>query len=117
MTASVLPISLRILQRLSAGGERGVATLLAVKHAGSDKSGRAGSYSQLGVPMGMLMSSGDIALMAGVISPGEAFMEWNWRVPFLLSVVFTGVGYWVRRSVEDIPVFKKFRLNLPSARH
>ena len=61
----------------------------------------------LRIPLGMLLSSVVIALMTGVISPGEAFMEWGWRVPFLLSVVLIGVGYWVRRSVEDTPVFKE----------
>ncbi len=55
----------------------------------------------------MLLSSGVIALMTGVISPGEAFMEWGWRIPFLLSVALIGVGYWVRRAVEDTPVFQE----------
>ena len=100
----------RIPQGLSAGGEWGGAALLAVEHADSDKRGRAGSYPQLGVPLGMLLSSGVIALMTGVISPGEAFVEWGWRVPFLLSVVLVGVGDRVRRSVEDTPVFKEIQV-------
>src|SRR5699024_11985807 len=75
-----------------------------------DRRGLAGSYPQLGVPLGMLLSSGVIALMTGLISPGEAFMEWGWRVPFLLSVVLIGVGYWVRRTVEDTPVFKEMQV-------
>jgi MFS family permease len=118
VTAPVLLILLRIIQGLSAGGEWGGAALLAVEHADVDKRGRAGSYPQLGVPLGMLLSSGVIALMTGVISPGDAFMEWGWRVPFLLSVVLIGVGYWVRRAVEDTPVFQEMaRSSRPSARH
>lgn len=107
VTAPILLILLRIIQGLSAGGEWGGAALLAVEHADVGKRGRAGSYPQLGVPLGMLLSSGVIALMTGVISPGEAFMEWGWRIPFLLSVVLIGVGYWVRRAVEDTPVFQE----------
>ncbi|GAA1873301.1 MFS transporter [Brevibacterium marinum] len=110
VTAPILLILLRIIQGLSAGGEWGGAALLAVEHADDSHRGRAGSYPQLGVPLGMLLSSGVIALMTGVISPGEAFMEWGWRVPFLLSVVLIGVGYWVRRSVEDTPVFKEIQV-------
>lgn len=110
VTAPILLILLRIIQGLSAGGEWGGAALLAVEHADADKRGRAGCYPQLGVPLGMLLSSGVIALMTGVISPGDAFMEWGWRIPFLLSVVLIGVGYWVRRSVEDTPVFKEIQV-------
>ncbi len=47
--------------------------------------------------------------MTGVISPGDAFLEWGWRIPFLLSVVLIGVGYWVRRTVEDTPVFQEIQ--------
>ncbi|MFE2656318.1 MULTISPECIES: MFS transporter [unclassified Brevibacterium] len=110
VTAPILLILLRIIQGLSAGGEWGGAALLAVEHADADKRGRTGCYPQLGVPLGMLLSSGVIALMTGVISPGDAFMEWGWRIPFLLSVVLIGVGYWVRRSVEDTPVFKEIQV-------
>lgn len=46
-----------------------------------------------------------MALMTGVIAPGDAFMKWGWRVPFLLSVALIGVGYFVRRAVEESPVF------------
>ncbi|RBP61494.1 Na+/melibiose symporter-like transporter [Brevibacterium sanguinis] len=107
IAAPILLIVLRIVQGLSAGGEWGGAALLAVEHADDDRRGRAGSSPQLGVPLGMLLSSGVVALMTGVISPGEAFMEWGWRVPFLLSIVLIGVGYWVRRTVEDTPVFRE----------
>jgi MFS family permease len=43
--------------------------------------------------------------MTGVIAPGDAFLEWGWRIPFLLSFVLIGVGYFVRRAVEESPVF------------
>ena len=45
------------------------------------------------------------ALMTGVISPGEAYLEWGWRIPFLVSVVLIVVGFVVRRSVDESPVF------------
>ncbi|MFE6735937.1 MFS transporter [Microbacterium sp. NPDC057650] len=105
IAAPILLLLLRILQGLSAGGEWGGAVLMAVEHAPSDRRGRAGAWPQLGVPLGFLLASGMTALMTGVISPGEAFLQWGWRVPFLLSVVLIVVGFVIRRSVSESPVF------------
>jgi MFS family permease len=105
--APVMLLLLRILQGISAGGEWGGAVLMAVEHAPADGRGRAGAFPQLGVPLGMLLASGVTALMTGWISPGEAFIQWGWRIPFLLSIVLIGVGYMVRRAVEESPVFEE----------
>jgi MFS family permease len=105
MGAPILLLVLRIIQGISAGGEWGGAVLMAVEHAPASRRGRAGSFPQLGVPLGMLIASGVMALMTGVISPGKAFLEWGWRVPFLLSVVLIVIGFFVRRAVEESPVF------------
>ncbi len=103
--APVLLLLLRILQGLSAGGEWGGAVLMAVEHAPADRRGRAGSWPQLGVPLGFLLASGVTALMTGVVSPGAEYLAWGWRVPFLLSVVLIVVGFVIRRTVEESPVF------------
>ncbi|OUM44617.1 MFS transporter [Arthrobacter sedimenti] len=118
--APVMLLLLRILQGISAGGEWGGAVLMAVEHAPRGRRGRAGAFPQLGVPLGMLLASGVTAVMTGWISPGEAFIQWGWRVPFLLSVVLIGVGYMVRRAVEESPVFeeiaaKKQQTKVPAA--
>ena len=105
IAAPILLLVLRILQGLSAGGEWGGAVLMAVEHAPADRRGRAGSWPQLGVPLGFLLASGVTALMTGVISPGAAYLEWGWRIPFLVSIVLIVVGFVIRRSVEESPVF------------
>ncbi len=105
IAAPVLLLLLRILQGLSAGGEWGGAVLMAVEHAPAHRRGRAGSWPQLGVPLGFLLASGMTALMTGLISPGEAYLQWGWRVPFLVSVVLIVVGFVIRRSVAESPVF------------
>ncbi|MGK0721604.1 MFS transporter [Leucobacter sp. W1478] len=103
--APILLMALRILQGLSTGGEWGGAVLMAVEHAPADQRGRMGAFPQIGVPIGLLLASGVLALMTGVISPGEQFLEWGWRVPFILSFVLIVVGIVVRRAVEESPVF------------
>lgn len=97
-------IFLRIIQGISAGGEWGSAVLLAVEHAPDNKRGLFGAGPQIGAPLGLLMSSGMLALM-NVIAPGDAFIEWGWRVPFLLSIVLVLVGYLIRIGVDESPVF------------
>ncbi|MFO1402598.1 MAG: MFS transporter [Steroidobacteraceae bacterium] len=103
--APALLLLLRILQGISAGGEWGGAILMAVEHAPPARRGLAGSFPQIGVPLGMLLAAGVNALMTGWISPGAEFLAWGWRVPFLLSVVMIVIGYYVRRAVDESPVF------------
>ncbi|WP_167133119.1 MFS transporter [Paramicrobacterium chengjingii] len=105
IAAPIVLLFLRILQGLSAGGEWGGAVLMAVEHAPAKRRGRAGSWPQLGVPLGFLLASGMTALMTGIVSPGDAYLQWGWRVPFLVSVVLIGVGFLIRRAVEESPVF------------
>ncbi|WP_036316830.1 MFS transporter [Microbacterium sp. B24] len=104
MAAPILLVLLRILQGISAGGEWGGAVLMAVEHAPKTRRGIFGASPQMGVPLGLLLASGMLALMA-TIAPGEAFLQWGWRVPFLLSFVLIVIGYYIRRRVEESPVF------------
>ena len=104
IAAPILLVLLRILQGISAGGEWGGAVLMAVEHAPKRRRGVFGASPQIGVPLGLLLASGVMALMT-VIAPGDAFLQWGWRIPFLLSIVLILVGYYVRRRVEESPVF------------
>ena len=104
LAAPIILVLLRILQGISAGGEWGGAVLMAVEHAPKTRRGAFGASPQIGVPLGLLLASGVMALMAAV-APGDQFLEWGWRVPFLLSVVLILVGWYVRRRVEESPVF------------
>lgn len=106
LAAPLLLMFFRIIQGISAGGEWGSAVLLAVEHAPVEKRGLFGAGPQAGAPAGLLLSSGMLALM-NVIAPGDAFIEWGWRVPFLLSIVLMGVGWWIRRGVDESPVFEE----------
>lgn len=104
LLAPILLIILRILQGISAGGEWGGAVLMAVEHAPQNRRGLYGAMPQIGVPIGLLLASAMLAIM-NALFPGEAFLGWGWRIPFLFSVVLILVGYWVRRRVEESPVF------------
>lgn len=106
IASPILLVCLRIIQGISAGGEWGGAVLMAVEHAPANKRGLYGAFPQIGVPLGLLMASGMLTVMAK-IAPGDAFLDWGWRVPFLLSFVLIIVGFVIRHGVEESPVFQE----------
>ncbi len=108
ITAPIVLIVLRILQGFSAGGEWGGAALMAVEHAPVSRRGAFGAYPGIGVPVGLILATGVLLLMT-TVTTDEQFLSWGWRVPFLLSVVLIGVGYLIRRSVEESPVFREMQ--------
>jgi MFS family permease len=109
MAAPAALILLRVLQGFSAGGEWGGAALMSVEHAPVERRGLFGAYPQIGVPIGMILATGVLWLLSTTTTP-EQFQSWGWRIPFLLSVVLILIGYLIRRSVEESPVFKEMRL-------
>lgn len=109
IAAPILLIFLRIMQGISAGGEWGGAVLMAVEHSPKGKRGLFSAFPQLGVPLGLLLASLVLVVMTGYVSPGDAFMQWGWRVPFILSIFLFGLGYWIRRSVDESPVFEEIK--------
>lgn len=109
IAAPILLMLLRILQGISAGGEWGGAVLMAVEHAPKEKRGRFGSFPQLGIPFGLLLASLVLVIMTTWVSPGDAFVAWGWRVPFLLSIALLLIGHWIRRSIGESPVFEEIK--------
>ena len=101
-------VVLRFIQGFGVGGEWGGAVLLAVEHSTSEKRGLHGSWPQLGVPVGLLLSSGIYALLSARLSEHD-FLAWGWRVPFLLSVVLIAVGLFVRLRVLESPIFAEVK--------
>jgi metabolite-proton symporter len=106
--APVLLLVLRLLQGLSAGGEWGGAALMAVEHAPDDKRGRYGSFSQIGVPAGLILAQLVFFVVGNAMSESQ-FAAWGWRLPFLFSIVLVGVGLFVRLRIEESPVFRSLQ--------
>ena len=103
--APVLLVAMRFCQGLGVGGEWGGAVLMVVESAPPEKRGFYGAFPQLGVPLGLLLSSGIFQLVAGMSN--EDFLSWGWRVPFLLSVVLIGIGLFIRTRVQESPIFEE----------
>ncbi|GAA4657692.1 MULTISPECIES: MFS transporter [Amycolatopsis] len=102
--APVLLLVLRLLQGLSAGGEWGGAALMAVEHAPERHRGRYGSFSQIGVPAGLILAQLVFFVLTNALSQ-EQFRDWGWRLPFLFSILLVAVGLVIRLRLEETPVF------------
>jgi metabolite-proton symporter len=98
-------IVLRVLQGFAVGGEWGGAVLMAAEHGDSKRRGYWASWPQAGVPLGLLLSAGILALMAGIQTAAD-FERWGWRVPFLLSAILVVVGWYIRNRVTESPMFE-----------
>ncbi|MDA8353014.1 MAG: MFS transporter [Firmicutes bacterium] len=103
--APILLILLRLIQGLGIGGEWGGALLLAVEYAPAHKKGFFGSVPQMGVTIGMLLSTLALSLMS--LLPNPAFLSWGWRVPFILSAILVFLGLWIRNGIDETPAFKE----------
>ena len=86
------------------GGEWGGAALMAVEHAPPGKRGAYGSFSQVGVPAGLILAQLLFITVTAATTP-EQFAAWGWRLPFLFSIVLVVVGLVVRLSLAESPVF------------
>jgi metabolite-proton symporter len=105
--APVLLVLLRIAQGIGVGGEWGGSVLLSMEWGTRERRGLMASMPQLGVPIGLLLSTGVFKLMAAIA--GDSFDDWGWRVPFLLSIVLVGIGLYVRLRVLESPEFNEMR--------
>jgi MFS family permease len=102
--APILLVSLRLLQGLSAGGEIGGGAVFLTEHAGNEYRGFKTSFLQLMGPLGILVSTIQITFLQQWLSPDE-FQSWGWRVPFWVSFALLLIAFYIRRSLEETPVF------------
>lgn len=102
--APILLVGLRLLQGLSAGGEIGGSAVYLTEHAGDANRGFKTSFLQLMGPLGILVSTLQIALLQHYLS-SEEFLSWGWRVPFWISLVLLLIAFKARMALEETPVY------------
>lgn len=104
VAAPILIFVLRFIQGIAAGGEWASAALFIGEHAPDEKRAQYTMAQPLGTGAGLLLSTITFALISANLSP-EAFLDWGWRVPFLLSIVLVVIGLIIRLGVKETPVF------------
>lgn len=108
ITAPILVLILRLLQGLALGGEYGGAATYVAEHAPAAKRGFYTSFIQTTATLGLFVSIGVILAVRNWIGI-EAFNEWGWRIPFLISALLVGVSIFIRLRMQESPMFKKLK--------
>jgi MFS family permease len=105
--APLLLVALRLIQGFGVGGEWGGAILIATEHATPRRRAVYGSFAQFGVPVGVLTSN--LAFLAVSGMSDAEFLDYGWRIPFLISIVLVVVGFLVRSRLQDAPEFAQVK--------
>ncbi len=108
VAAPIILVALRLLQGLALGGEYGGAATYVAEHAPNNKRGLYTSFIQTTATLG-LFAALLVVLGTRTMIGEEAFKEWGWRVPFLISVILLGVSLWIRLQLSESPVFQKMK--------
>lgn len=104
--APILLVALRFFQGFAVGGEWGGAVLMSLEHAPAHRRAFFASFPQAGVPAGVVLSTGAIAVITQVFTD-EQLLAGAWRIPFLASILLSGVGLFIRLRVTESPAFLK----------
>ncbi len=96
------------MQGLALGGEYGGAATYVAEHAPKNKRGYYTSWIQTTATLGLFLA---LLLILGIRTwmGEEAFGDWGWRIPFLLSGILLVVSIWIRLSLNESPVFQKMK--------
>lgn len=108
LVAPLLVLILRLLQGLALGGEYGGAATYVAEHAPAAKRGLYTSYIQTTATLGLLVAIAVIVSVRYAIGV-EAFNDWGWRIPFLLSALLVGVSIYIRLRMAESPLFAKIK--------
>ena len=108
IAAPIILVLMRLIQGLALGGEYGGAATYVAEHAPHGKRGFYTSFIQITATAGLVLS---LVVILGVrVSVGEeAFAEWGWRIPFLVSILLLGVSLWIRLKLSESPSFKRMK--------
>jgi len=108
IAAPIILVVLRLLQGLALGGEYGGAAVYVAEHAPDGKRGYYTSFIQTTATLGLFVSLVVILVVRAAVGE-EAFKQWGWRIPFLLSILLVAMSYYVRVRLKESPLFTRLK--------
>ncbi len=108
IAAPIIVLLLRVVQGLALGGEYGGAATYVAEHSPKGRRGYFTSFIQTTATLGLFLSLGVILIIRESLGV-EAFNEWGWRIPFLLSAILVAVSIFIRMKMAESPLFAKIK--------
>jgi len=99
---------LRIIQGAAIGGEVPGAWVFVSEHVPQRHIGFACGTLTAGLTSGILLGSLTATLINSVYSPQEV-LDWAWRLPFILGGAFGLIAVYLRRWLQETPVFAELQ--------
>ncbi|MEW2398028.1 MFS transporter [Streptomyces sp. NPDC046862] len=103
--APALLVVLRVIQGFGAGAEYAGASLTLAEFATPEHRGRYAAIPPASAAVGALLSAGAVAAVSTL--PADDFLDWGWRIPFLVTILVTATGFYIRVSVAESPMFEE----------
>src|SRR5205085_5227190 len=106
--AGVLLLILRLIQGLCLGGEYGGAITYVAEHIVDEKRGYYTGWLQTSPTIGIVVS---LAVIIGTRTylGTDAFSDWGWRIPFIISLLLVAVAIYIRLSLQEPPIFQEIK--------
>ncbi|WP_459205754.1 MFS transporter [Pseudomonas sp. MLB6B] len=104
IAAPLILVLLRLVQGFAVAGEISGASSMIMEHAPLGRRGYYASFALQGVQAGQVLAAA-VFLPLAYFMPSEAFNDWGWRIPFLLSVLVLVAGFIIRKEVHETPAF------------
>lgn len=105
VAAPILLVTLRIVQALAAGGEMGGAGAYVAEASPKGRRGFLTSTTMLGLMIGTLLGSLTVTLLKISLNEDQV-VDFGWRIPFFISVIFTISAVFFRRRMEESKKFE-----------
>lgn len=106
--STILLVFFRVVQGFALGGESSAAQIMALEYAPSGKRGLYGGLVNMGSPLGQVFVALTLISLQGLVGE-QAFIDWAWRIPFFIGFIMAILGYIIRRTIDETPVFKQAR--------
>jgi MFS family permease len=108
LAAAFILFALRLIQGLCLGGEYGGAITYVAEHIEDKHRGYYTGWLQTSPTLGIVLS---LAVIIGTqrYVGAEAFAEWGWRVPFLISLLLVAIAIYIRLTLAETPVFQDIK--------
>src|SRR5271154_2491712 len=106
--APILLVAMRVLQGLALGGECGGAATYVAEHAPDNRRGFYTSWIQTTATMGIVLAL-LVFLACRLYFGDQAFGDWAWRVPFLISAALVIMSIYIRLKLDESPLYAKLK--------